>query len=198
MSPDVVTDGVRQRVTSPRADLATNTAQDPAASVPAPAGAGGAPADSEAHQVWRQYLRGHAAVARALEAELLVEQRLSLAAYDVLAQLGEAPQRRLRMTELAEAVLLSRSGVTRMVDRLERLGLVSRGRVVGDGRGIAATLTEQGLDQLRRASVTHVAAVRRYFVGRLHESDLRELRRISQRLATGPSVPSADGIVATV
>jgi DNA-binding MarR family transcriptional regulator len=139
--------------------------------------------DGEGHVVWRHYLRGHATVTRALEAELLTQQELSLAAYDVLAELAQAPERRMRMTELAEAVLLSRSGVTRMVDRLEKLGLVTRGRVQEDGRGIAATLTDQGQEQLGRASVTHLAAVQRHFVNRLDEADLRDLRRISRRLA---------------
>ncbi|MDT7656677.1 MAG: hypothetical protein QOF38_1392 [Pseudonocardiales bacterium] len=141
--------------------------------------------DSEGHAVWRHYLRGHATVTRALEAELLARQELSLAAFDVLAELAQAPERRMRMTELADAVLLSRSGVTRMVDRLERLGLVTRGRVEEDGRGIAATLTDQGQEQLDRASVTHVAAVQRHFVNRLDETDLRDLRRISRRLTAG-------------
>jgi len=165
MNPATVTDGVRP---SPVAQPWPGTC-------------------SEGHAVWRQYLRGQATVARALEADLLLEQRLSLAAYEVLAQLAEAPERRLRMTELADAVLLSRSGVTRMVDRLERVGLVTRGRVAEDGRGIAATLTDRGLDQLHRATATHVAAIQRYFIDRLDEADLRDLWRISQRLATGPA-----------
>ena len=142
--------------------------------------------DRAGHLVWRQYLRGHATVVRALEAELLAERQLSLAAYDVLAELAGAPERRMRMTELADAVLLSRSGVTRMVDRLERLGLVTRGRVAEDGRGIAATLTDRGQEQLTGASITHQEAVQRHFVNQLDETDVRDLRRISQRLADGP------------
>jgi DNA-binding MarR family transcriptional regulator len=133
--------------------------------------------------VWRAYLRGHATVTRALEAELIAEQRLSLAAYDVLVQLADAPEQRLRMTELADAVLLSRSGLTRLVDRLERARLVSRSRVREDGRGVAATLTERGLDRLRRASRTHQDGVMRHFGDRLDDTDLVQLRRISQRLA---------------
>src|SRR5689334_17250773 len=68
---------------------------------------------------WRSFLRAHARITRLLEAELVAERNLSLGGYDVLVQLAEAPQRRLRMAELADAVLLSRSGVTRLVDRLE-------------------------------------------------------------------------------
>jgi DNA-binding MarR family transcriptional regulator len=132
---------------------------------------------------WRAFLRAHASIARALEAELLAEQDLPLASYDVLVQLAEAPDRRLRMTELADAVLLSRSGVTRLVDRLEKGGLVARCPVENVGRGVAARLTDAGLDRLRTASRTHLRGVAHHFVNRLDESDLRVLERISRHLA---------------
>lgn len=131
---------------------------------------------------WRSFLRAHARITRALEAELVAEQRLSLASYDVLVQLTEAPQRRLRMTELADAVLLSRSGVTRVVDRLERAGLVSRLPVENDGRGVAAQLTAAGLNRLRVASRTHLDGVVRHFAVRLEAEDLAVLDRICRRL----------------
>jgi DNA-binding MarR family transcriptional regulator len=131
---------------------------------------------------WRAFLRAHATITRALETELLAEQGLSLAAYDVLVQLAEAPGRRLRMTELAEAVLLSRSGVTRLVDRLERAGFVRRTRVESDGRGVAAGLTPAGLDRLRVASRTHLRGVTEHFVHRLDPGDLQVLERISERM----------------
>jgi DNA-binding MarR family transcriptional regulator len=132
---------------------------------------------------WRSFLRAHARITRALEAELVAEQRLSLAAYDVLVQLAEAPQRRLRMTELADAVLLSRSGVTRLVDRLEQARLVTRAPVESDGRGVAAHLTDAGLERLRVAARTHLAGVARHFADRLDADDLAALDRISRRLA---------------
>jgi DNA-binding MarR family transcriptional regulator len=131
---------------------------------------------------WRAFLRAHASVTRVLEAELLAEHDLPLASYDVLVQLAEAPDRRLRMTELADAVLLSRSGVTRLVDRLEKGGLVARCPVESDGRGVAARLTDAGLDRLRTASRTHLRGVAHHFVDRLDASDLRTLERISSRL----------------
>ena len=134
---------------------------------------------------WRSFLRAHATLTRALELELEAEQKLSLAAYDVLVQLAEAPGRRLRMTELADAVLLSRSGLTRLVDRLETAGLVERCPVESDGRGVAARLTPEGLGRLRVASVTHLAGVARHFAGRLDTDDLAVLERISRRLADG-------------
>jgi DNA-binding MarR family transcriptional regulator len=130
---------------------------------------------------WRTFLRAYALVNRVLEAELVADQQLSLAAYDVLVQLYEAPGHRLRMTELADAVLLSRSGVTRLVDRLEKAGLVSRCPVAGDGRGVAAELTEAGATRLRTASRTHLTGVMRHFVEPLGD-DLPVLERISRRL----------------
>jgi DNA-binding MarR family transcriptional regulator len=132
---------------------------------------------------WRAFLRAHATITRALETELVAEQKLSLAAYDVLVQLEEAPERRLRMTELADAVLLSRSGVTRLVDRLERGGLVARFPVESDGRGVAAELTDAGLNRLRTASRTHLGGVVRHFAAVLDADDLSVLERISRRLA---------------
>jgi DNA-binding MarR family transcriptional regulator len=131
---------------------------------------------------WRAFLRAHATITRALETELLAEQGLSLAAYDVLVQLAEAPNRRLRMTELADAVLLSRSGVTRLVDRLERAGFVRRTRVENDGRGVAAALTPAGLDRLRTASRTHLRGVTDHFVRRLDPESLATLERVTSRL----------------
>jgi DNA-binding MarR family transcriptional regulator len=134
--------------------------------------------------VWRSFLRAHAHITRVLEGELLAAQRLSLASYDVLVQLSEAPGRRLRMTELADAVLLSRSGVTRLVDRLERSGLVARARVDSDGRGVEAVLTQLGFDRLRAATGTHLSGVARHFAGHLAEGELTGFGRTCEKLAT--------------
>ncbi|GAA1307214.1 MarR family winged helix-turn-helix transcriptional regulator [Saccharothrix xinjiangensis] len=135
--------------------------------------------------VWRSFLRAHARLTRVLEAELIAGQRLSLAAYDVLVQLAESPQHRLRMTELAEAVLLSRSGVTRLVDRLERANLVLRERADGDGRGVVAVLTPQGLERLRIASGTHLTGVVRHFADEFGPAELEAFGHTCDRLATG-------------
>src|SRR3712207_729935 len=93
---------------------------------------------------WRGMLRAHTALVRALEAELEAAHKLPLSHYDVLIYLRSAPGRRLRMAELADSVLLSRSGVTRLVDRLEREGLLVRDACDTDGRGLFAVLTEIG------------------------------------------------------
>jgi DNA-binding MarR family transcriptional regulator len=140
--------------------------------------------------VWRSFLRAHSHIIRSLEAELLAAQRLSLASYDVLVQLSEAPGRRLRMTELADAVLLSRSGVTRLVDRLERGGLVARARVNSDGRGIEAVLTQLGYDRLRAASGTHLSGVARHFAGLLDENDLATFGATCEKLAGPADAPA--------
>ncbi|MET0236588.1 MAG: MarR family transcriptional regulator [Kibdelosporangium sp.] len=101
----------------------------------------------------------------------------------MLAQLADAEDQRLRMAELAEAVLLSRSGVTRLVDRLERAGLVMRERVDGDGRGVVARLTPAGANRLSIAARTHLAGVVRHFLEHLDEQELAELARLTQRIA---------------
>jgi DNA-binding MarR family transcriptional regulator len=127
---------------------------------------------------WRLFLRSHAIVLRRLETDLMHEHQLPLASYDVLVQLVEAPEHRLRMTELADAVLLSRSGLTRLVDRLEREGLVERQACVEDARGLFAVLTDSGLNRLRQASPTHLRGIQDYAVGRLSHDELHEFVRL--------------------
>ncbi|HET9141732.1 MarR family winged helix-turn-helix transcriptional regulator [Actinophytocola sp.] len=139
-------------------------------------------------RAWRSFLTAHNRVLRNLEAELVAEQRLSLVSYDVLVQLAEAPGRRLRMAELADRVLLSRSGVTRLVDRLERAGLVARQRVVADGRGVIAELTDSGLERLRNASRTHLAGIARHFVAHFDDDALAALGALCDRLVPDPQL----------
>lgn len=125
-------------------------------------------------RVWRSFLVAHARVTRRLEADLVAEHALPLASYDVLVQLVEAPHLRLRMTELAERVLISRSGLTRLVDRLSKDGLVRREACESDARGLFAVLTPQGYERLRTASRTHLRGVQEYAVGRFTAQELRE------------------------
>ncbi|HWH28191.1 MAG TPA: MarR family transcriptional regulator [Mycobacteriales bacterium] len=133
-------------------------------------------------ETWRTFLRAHAHVVRALEHNLVAAHDLPLAHYDVLVQLSEAPGRQLRMTELAERVLLSRSGLTRLVDRLEREALVRREACPSDARGTMAVLTEQGVARLREAWPTHLAGVVERVVGRFDEQELRTLGTLLARL----------------
>lgn len=140
------------------------------------------PTATELH-AWRSFLRAHARLIRVLETELVAEHPITLGAYDVLVQLAESPERRLRMAELADAVLLSRSGVTRLVDRLEVAGMVTRERFDGDGRGVVAVITTKGIDTLRHAARTHLSGVVRHFVGHLDAAELTSFGELCSRLA---------------
>ena len=120
---------------------------------------------------WRGMLQVHARVTRALDAQMRAEHGLSLSAYEVLLFLAEAPDHRLRMAEIADRVLLSRSGCTRLIDRLAQLGYVTRCPAETDGRGAFAALTDAGLETFRAAQRTHREGVRAYFLGRLDPAD---------------------------
>jgi DNA-binding MarR family transcriptional regulator len=134
---------------------------------------------------WRGMLRVHSALVKALDAELLAEYDLPLTSYEVLINLQAAPGRRLRMAELADSVLLSRSGMTRLVDRLERTGLLERDTCTSDGRGCYAVLTDEGEALLTRARATHLDGVRERFLRRFEESELRELAEYWERVLPG-------------
>ena len=133
--------------------------------------------------VWRAFLRAHAQLIRTLEAELAQAADLPIASYDVLVQLAEAPEHRLRMTDLADRVLLSRSGLTRMIDRLEREELVRREPVPDDARGMYAVLTRAGVDRLRAASHVHLPGIGAHFVQHFNRRELDRLGQLLGRLA---------------
>ncbi len=132
---------------------------------------------------WRSFLQAHAAVVRRLEVDLARVHGLPLGVYDVLVQLVEAPDHRLRMTDLAGAVLLSRSGLTRLVDRMVREGYLTREPDPADARGVWAVLTDRGYERLRSASATHLAGVSRYVVDRLEPQELEAWGRACAKLA---------------
>lgn len=132
---------------------------------------------------WRAFLQAHATIMRRLEEELEAHEALSLADFDVLVQLATAPDRRLRMSELAERALLSRSGMTRRVDRLERSGMVGRRDCDVDRRGAFAVLTPAGLRRLRSALPAHLEGIQRHFVARLDATDLPAFARAMDRLS---------------
>ena len=132
---------------------------------------------------WRAFLRAHALLSRRLDDELRAEQGLSLAEYDALIQLVAAPGRRLRMNQLADQVLLSRSGITRLVDRLEADGLVIRSQCSTDARGAEAVVTREGVRRIREARRTHLRGVRRYFIQPLDPTDRAKLGRSLDAIA---------------
>jgi DNA-binding MarR family transcriptional regulator len=124
---------------------------------------------------WRGLLRVHSALVKALDAELLATHGLPLTSYEVLINLQAAPGRRRRMAELADGVLLSRSGTTRLVDRLERDGLLVRDTCDSDGRGCFAVLTDHGEEVLSLARATHLEGVRERFLRHFSADELSEM-----------------------
>jgi DNA-binding MarR family transcriptional regulator len=148
--------------------------------------------DARGMRAWRGLLRAHAQVIRQLGAELDEAHGIPLASYDVLVQLAETPGGALRMSELADAVLLSRSGLTRLVDRLVREGLVERRSCPSDARGTLAVLTTTGRDRLRVASHTHLRGVARHVLARFTPDEQDVLGDLLGRLAD-PAMPATPG-----
>src|SRR3954451_7022433 len=131
---------------------------------------------------WRGFLRSHATLVRELDEELTERHGLPLSSYDVLVQLDEAPDGMLRMSHLADAVLLSRSGLSRLVTRLAHQGLLERVECENDARGAFAAITDRGRETLAAARATHRAGVRERFLDRLGEREQRQLVRAWNRL----------------
>jgi DNA-binding MarR family transcriptional regulator len=123
-------------------------------------------------RAWRAFLDAQASLLRRLGADLVREEDITLAEYDVLVQLRFAPDGRLRMTELSDRVRLSPSGLTRLVDRLVRSGLVKRGRCASDRRGSFAILTSSGKVRLRHASPVHLRGIHQHFSKHLSAAQL--------------------------
>src|SRR2546426_2848936 len=123
-------------------------------------------------RAWRAFLDAQASLLRRLEAELVAGEGMTLAEFDVLVQLWAAPKGRLRMSDLSERVRLSPSGITRLVDRLVRAGLVKRGNCATDRRGTWAILTPEGNARLRPARPLHLRGVRQHFARRLSAAQL--------------------------
>lgn len=132
---------------------------------------------------WRSFLAAHRRVIEELATELREVEDLPLSWYDVLVQLSEAPAQSLRMLELADAVMLSKSGLSRLVDRMQEAGLVRRASCRADGRGVMAVLTDAGWQRLEEAAPTHVRGVRRCFVDRLEPGEAAVLARSLGRIA---------------
>jgi DNA-binding MarR family transcriptional regulator len=134
---------------------------------------------------WRGLLRVHSRMTKALDAELIAEHGISLSSYEVLLFLADAPDGRLRMSELADGVLLSRSGLTRLVDRMERDGVLRRERCEDDARGFNAIITAEGRDLFQSARRTHLDGVRELFLSQLSADELRTLARLWEKVAPG-------------
>ncbi len=142
----------------------------------------GDPLSGRELSAWRGMLRAHAQVTRALDAQLRAEHGLSVSTYEVLLFLGNAEGQRLRMADIASRTLLTRSGLTRLVDRLVEQGYVTRCASESDGRGLYAELTSAGAEKLRAAGQTHREGVRAFFLDRLEPADQTALGKIWERV----------------
>jgi DNA-binding MarR family transcriptional regulator len=145
---------------------------------------------------WRAFLLAHARVSRRLDEELRLEHDLSIAEYDTLLTLALAPARRMRMGPLAERVTLSKSGVTRLIDRLVGDELVERSTCASDARGAEAVLTERGLARLRQASPTHLRGISEHFLSILDDRDLDVIERSMTAVARQAGAEADDPLQA--
>lgn len=143
--------------------------------------------DSEL-DAWQALLHAHHQITRVLDAELRATHDLTWAEYDVLLRLAKAAGRTLTMTELARRIMISPSGLTRVVDGLERKGFVKRSRSDDDARVVSASLSETGREKVKRAAQTHLRGIREHFTSRLTDAQLRALASALQ-VITGPHVP---------
>jgi DNA-binding MarR family transcriptional regulator len=131
---------------------------------------------------WYGFLRAHAEIIEQLDTELETAHGLTLSSYDVLIQLSQEEEGELRMSELADEVVISRSGLTRLVERLERRGFVERRRGDRDPRMTFARITRAGLDKLAEATPTHLEGVKRLFFAKLSARETRMLAGVFVRL----------------
>jgi len=134
---------------------------------------------------WRGLLRVHSRLTKALDADLARAHGIPLSSYEVLLFLADAPDGRLRMAELADGVLLSRSGLTRLVDRMERDGLLRRERCEDDARGFWAIITDDGRELFQRARATHLDGVRELFLDQVSPAEQRTLAALWERVSPG-------------
>jgi len=141
---------------------------------------------------WIGLLRSHSALTRQMNTELVARHGLTLNDYDVLVQLARAPERSMRRVDLANSVVLTASGITRLLEGLERAGWVCRRTCDHDARVSYAVLTDAGLEKLRQASDTHYADIRRLFAERFSEDELSSLGELLGRLYGGDASPACD------
>jgi DNA-binding MarR family transcriptional regulator len=139
----------------------------------------------ESHlEAWRKYYVSFWWVSAAIEADLAAAHLPSLAWYDALYQLYLAPERRLRMSELARFALLSRSGLTRLVDKLEQEKLIERQACPSDGRAMHAHLTDKGVETLRKIWTVYRAGIAKYFAAHLNDTEAERIAAIFGRVVT--------------
>ena len=131
---------------------------------------------------WKLFLRGHSAVTRQMDADLIASHGLTLSDYEVLLRLSQAPDRRMRRVDLADGVLLTQSGITRLLAGLEKAGWVDRASCETDRRVVYAELTDAGYAKFRAAARTHLEGIRELFASRFSEAELDVLAELLGRL----------------
>jgi DNA-binding MarR family transcriptional regulator len=142
---------------------------------------------SNAVRAFVSLVRAHAAATRLLSAQLMADHGLTINDYEVMLRLARAPEQRLRRVDLAEQVLLTPSGITRLLDGLEAAGLVGRSACASDRRVVYAVLTEEGRAKLREASTSHIAQIEALFGEAFDEHELASVGDLLERLAGGKS-----------
>ena len=138
-------------------------------------------------------VRAYTHATRELNAQLTVDHGLTISDYEVLLRLARAPERRMRRVDLAQQVLLTASGITRLLDGLEKHGYVDRAACDSDRRVVYAVLTDDGSTKLREASETHVAQIEDYFTSRYEASELSELAALLGRIELGDALDCTEG-----
>jgi DNA-binding MarR family transcriptional regulator len=136
----------------------------------------------QVHAAWVSFLRGHAALTRALNTELVADHGLTMNDYEVLLRLSRAPDRRMKRIELAQSVVLTPSGITRLLDGLEAEGWVAKAGCETDARVTYATLTDAGRQKLHEAAASHLGDVDRLFTGHFDAAELTTLAELLSRL----------------
>src|SRR6476659_6891459 len=137
-------------------------------------------------RVWVSLTRAHVAAMRRFNGELSSAHGLTINDYEVLLHLAQAPDRMMRRVDLAKSVVLTPSGITRLLEGLERCGYVERASCSSDARVTYALLTDEGHAKLREASRSHVAEIREYMGGRFSDEELEALGRLLERLPVDP------------
>ncbi|HTP18764.1 MAG TPA: MarR family transcriptional regulator [Solirubrobacteraceae bacterium] len=162
---------------------------DTTTAIEVPAGAcaprtedGASSLEGVALEAWRSYLQSHATIVRLLDAELISEHGITTRDYEVLLYLAQAPDRKLPMSALAESTMLTRSGITRLVDGLVAAGFIERVSCPSDARVSYAQLTDGGFEKLRDAGCTHVGSIRRLFLEHFDADETGQLATLLARL----------------
>jgi DNA-binding MarR family transcriptional regulator len=138
--------------------------------------------EGAALEAWRSFLQSHATILRGLDAELVADHGMTARDYEVLLYLAQAPDRRLPMSAIAESTMLTRSGITRLVDGLVQSGLIERVACASDARVSYARLTDEGYEKLRDAGASHIASIHRLFLEHFTVEETEQLASLLGRL----------------